>query len=139
MIALTAAGQKASHGNERALQHSCSCSNSGQIGKTGLLNCRYFFTIAWIILRMRLELFSTEAIAAIDGTIALWLKRYPRRGATFGTAYFSGSAGVVPIPLYPHQNAAIRTALRFINQPLSAEKFLFSRAEDESLVAVAAG
>lgn len=87
---------------------------------------------------LRLELLGAEAIAAIDGTIALWLKRYPRRGATFGTAYFSSSAGVFPIPLYSHQNAAVGTALRFINQTLGAEKFLLSRAEDKRLVAVAA-
>lgn len=91
------------------LEGSCSCS-----------------VLVFPFLALTFQFFSSEAIAAINGTIAFGLERHPSRQAAFGTIDFSGTAWIFSIALNTHQNTTVRAAFRFVDKPFGTEEFLLA-------------
>lgn len=61
-------------------------------------------SVCW---RLSFEFFCAKAIAAVDRAIAFRLEGDSCRRTAFCAIYFCSAAGVFPVALDPHQDAAI--------------------------------
>lgn len=84
-------------------------------------------------------LLGSETISAVYGPVPFRLERHARQSAAFGTVDLSGAVRILSTALDSHKQAAVRTALRLVNQSFGAEKLLLAGRKYENPVAIATG